>query len=98
MTQTALNGIVTLTPNTWTLISENNCTFTNEGASAVEIRGDTSTPEVTEFGVTYQPGQCEALEIGTLARYGGVTATGIYAISRKSSISGRLFVSRAAVA
>jgi hypothetical protein len=98
MTQTALNDIVTLTPNTWTLISEADCTFTNEGTAAVEIRGDTSTPELTEFGVSYAPGYGEALEIGTLSRYAGVTATGIYAISRKSSVNGRLFVSRAAVA
>lgn len=97
MAQTALNDWLTLTPDTWTLVSEIDCTFVNVGSAAVEIRGDTSVPELTEHGIVYYPGQGEVESTGTLARFPGVTATGIYAICRENR-GGLLFVSRASVA
>ena len=97
MTQTALNDWLTLTEDTWTLVSEVDCTFVNVGAAPIEIRGDTSEPETSEHGIVYYAGQGEEGSTGTLARFEGVTATGIWAICRDKR-GGVLFVSREAVA
>lgn len=97
MTQTALNDWLTLPSDTWTLVSEIDCTFVNVGATPIEIRGDTGTPDADEHGVVYSPGQGEDASTGTLARFAGLTATGIYA-RPSSKYGGLLFVSRASVA
>ena len=97
MTQTAQNEEVTLSADTWTLISEVNCTFVvNEGA--VEILGmDGATPDSDDTGILYRTGQGEDSETDTLARYPGAgTADRIYAISRGRDA--KLFVSRESVA
>lgn len=97
MAQTAQNGRITLAADTWTLISEINCTFVVEEGE-IEILGmDGAAPGASDEGVTYFKGQGEDVATDTLSRFvGSGTPDRIYAISRDAHAV--VFVSRAAVA
>jgi hypothetical protein len=96
MAQSALNGSLVLEADTWTLISEINCTFTVEWGK-VEILGmDGAAPASTAIGIRYHTGQGEAASTDTLSRFPGAgTPDRLYAISRGRTA--RMFISRAAV-
>lgn len=97
MTQTAYNDIMSIPEDTWTLISEVNCTFFVNGGM-IELIGMQDAAPTTEQGVAYEQGQGEEAATDVLARYSGAgTANRLYA----RAIGGRranIFLSRASVA
>jgi hypothetical protein len=96
MTQTALNTWVTLPADTWTLISEIDCTFVVV-SGIVEVLGmDGAAPVEADRGIPYANGAGEDASVAMLSRFpGSGTADRIYMISRGET--GSVFVSRAAV-
>lgn len=97
MTQAAQNTQIILEADTWTLISEVNCTFVVEQGD-VEILGmDGAAPTAGDKGISYGKGQGEDAATDTFGRFPGAgTMDRLYAISRGAHAV--LFVSRAAVA
>ena len=98
MAQTAINGWVTLPADTWTQISEINCTFVIVQGTSVELLGmDGAAPGVDDRGIPYPAGQGEDAATASLERFTGAgTADRLYLISRGET--GVAFVSRAEVA
>lgn len=97
MTQTAYQGLTELTDNTWTLISEVNCTFSVVFGDVMIIGTASSAPASTAIGFPYYSGDAEGAETDVLGRFPGVgTANRLYA--KATTPKATLFVSRAAVA
>ena len=93
MAQTAYNDRFPIPADTWTLISEIDCTMVVEGGQ-VEVIGAASQPAATVQGISYANGQGFDAATGTLARFAGDTAAGIYVMSRGKTST--VFLSRAA--
>ena len=98
MAQTAINGWVALPADTWTLISEINCTFVVVQGVSVELLGmQGAAPGTDDRGIPYATGQGEDAATASLERFTGAgTADRLYLISRGET--GTAFVSRAPVA
>jgi len=96
MTQAALNTWLALPADTWTLVSEIDCTFVVVKGTVEVLGMDGAAPVDANRGIPYRIGSGEDVATGTLARFiGAGTSDRIYMISRGEV--GAAFVSRAAV-
>lgn len=98
MTQAIFNGRIELVADTWTKISEVNCTFQALSDEVEVIGTDGETPGTSDRGMICPYGAGEDVSFDTLSRFVGAGAEpdGLWAISRGED--GAIFVSREAVA
>lgn len=96
MTQAALNTWLALPADTWTLVSEIDCTFVVVKGRVEVLGTDGAAPVEASRGIPYSIGSGEDVATATLARFAGAgTADRIYMLSRGEV--GAAFISRAAV-